>query len=128
MIVPRLSCALALALTYAGGIGKAKAEDQLAPAQNHDGVYAIDITTRQGSCEKGYHWTIAISGGHVRAAAGTPMEASGQISQRGVVNLAFERFGQIATVKGRFATDHGSGTWYSPTLQCGGSWQANRQG
>jgi hypothetical protein len=31
------------------------------------------------------------------------MEASGQISRRGIVNLAFERFDQVATATGKLA-------------------------
>ena len=56
------------------------------------------------------------------------MEASGQISQRGIVDLAFQRLGQIATVTGKLMSGHGSGTWSSSTMQCGGSWRALRQG
>jgi len=41
------------------------------------------------------------------------MEASGQINQRGVVALAFQRMGQVATVTGRVAKGYGSGTWSS---------------
>jgi hypothetical protein len=119
---------LAPGLIIAGAIGTANAQDARAPGLSHDGVYLIDITTRQGSCEKAYHWTISVSGGHVRSAGDTPLDASGQISQRGIVNLAFQRFGQTATAKGRLAGERGSGTWYSPTMQCGGSWLASRQG
>jgi hypothetical protein len=133
MILSRYSSVLTSALIGgaaigASTIGAANAQDQLAMGQSQDGVYAIDITTQQGSCDKGYHWTISVSGGRVTSAGGTPMEASGQINQRGVVNLAFARFGQVATAKGRLATGGGSGTWYSSTLQCSGSWQASRRG
>ena len=55
------------------------------------------------------------------------MEASGQISRRGIVHLAFERFGQVATVTGKLGMGSGSGTWSSTTMQCAGSWRANRK-
>jgi hypothetical protein len=42
--------------------------------------------------------------------------------------LAFQRFGQVATVTGRLMRGSGSGTWSSPTMQCAGSWRALRQG
>jgi hypothetical protein len=73
-------------------------------------IYAVDITTQQGDCDKAYHWMISVSGGHVSAAGDTPMKASGQISPRGTVDLAFQRFGQVATVTGRFARGYGSGS------------------
>ena len=114
------------AVSSAAAIGTANAELEL--SQSHDGVYVIDITTKQGSCDKDYRWTISVSGGHIKSAGYALLEASGQINQRGVVNVAFARFGQVATARGRLASDGGSGTWYSPTLQCGGFWHANRQG
>jgi len=42
--------------------------------------------------------------------------------------LACQRFGQVATVTGKLAMGSGSGTWSSTTMQCAGSWQANRHG
>jgi|GEM_PF-736657 hypothetical protein len=119
---------IAAVLTGAACAGAAMAQERGAPGQNQDGVYAIDITTKQGSCDKAYHWMIAVSGGRVRSAGEMPLEASGEITQRGIVQLAFERFGQIATARGRLSRGSGSGTWYSPTLQCRGFWQASRQG
>ena len=38
---------------------------------NHDGIYAVDITTRQGSCDRDYHWMISISGGRISLAGDT---------------------------------------------------------
>ena len=52
--------------------------------QNHDGIYAVDVVTRQGSCDRDYRWMIAVSGGRVSSPGDTPMEASGQISRRGM--------------------------------------------
>ncbi len=99
-----------------------------ATRQDHDGIYAVDIVTRQGSCDRNYHWMIAVSGGRVTSAGDTPMETSGQISQRGIVDMAFQRFGQVATVTGKLAMGSGSGNWSSTTMQCAGSWRATRQG
>jgi hypothetical protein len=98
-----------------------------AATQNPDGIYAVDISTRQGDCDKAYHWLISVSDGRVNSVGATPMAASGQISGSGTVNLAFRRFGQVAMVTGRFASGYGSGTWSSPTMQCAGSWRAVRQ-
>jgi hypothetical protein len=69
---------------------------------------------------------------HIRRARqlgrGTPMEAFGQINQRGIVELAFQRFGQVATVIGTLEMGSGSGSWSSTTMQCAGSWRATRPG
>lgn len=122
----RLIAALLIGVASAGA---AFAQEKVAStaAQNPDGLYAIDIVTKQGSCDRDYHWTISISGGRVSSAGDTPMEATGQINKRGVVALAFERFGHVATVTGRLAKGAGAGTWASPTMQCAGSWRATRQ-
>jgi hypothetical protein len=119
---------LAAVLMGAASIGAAHAQGGFAIRQNHDGIYTVDIVTRQGSCDRDYHWMIAVSGGRVSSAGDTLMEASGKISRRGIVDLAFQRFGQVATVTGKLAMGSGSGTWSSTTMQCAGSWRANRQG
>jgi hypothetical protein len=38
---------------------------------------SVDIVTREGSCDRDYHWMIAVSGGRVSSAGDTLMEASG---------------------------------------------------
>src|ERR1700730_17702221 len=92
-----------------------------------DGIYAVDISTRQGDCDKAYHWMISVSGGRVNSVGATRMRSLGQLSGSGTVDLAFRRFGQVAMVTGRFANGYGSGTWSSSTMQCAGSWRALRQ-
>ncbi|MCI0466982.1 MAG: hypothetical protein L0Y57_08265 [Beijerinckiaceae bacterium] len=96
--------------------------------QSHDGIYAVYVTTRAGDCDRQYNWSILVSGGKVSAAGDTPMEASGQVNSRGIVNLQFQRFGQVANVTGKVAKGSGSGTWSSPTMNCSGSWRATRRG
>jgi hypothetical protein len=120
----------AAALISAASIHAANARSKVAPVMmyNHDGIYAVNIVTRQGSCDRYYRWLIAVSGGRVSSAGDTSIETSGQISQRGIVHLAFQRFGQVATATGKLAMRSGSGTWSSPTMQCAGSWRATRQG
>jgi hypothetical protein len=94
---------------------------------DHDGVYAVDVLTRQGSCDRSYRWTIAVSGGRVRSTGDAPMQASGNIDKNGIVSLAFRRDNDIARAAGRVKGSSGSGTWSSPTMQCAGSWRAVRQ-
>lgn len=116
-----------LAVILAGSAAAGTACAQEAAGQGHDGLYAVDISTHQGSCEKGYHWTILVSRGRVSSAGDTPMQASGSINPHGIVDLEFQRFGQIANVTGRLGKEAGSGTWSSPTMKCSGSWRAFRQ-
>jgi hypothetical protein len=98
------------------------------PDTNHDGVCAVDVVTRQGSCDRSYRWTIAVSDGRVRSTGDGVMQASGSIDKNGVVSLAFRRDNDVARAAGRVNGSSGSGTWSSPTMQCAGSWRAMRQG
>lgn len=118
------------AASCAAGITAASAQfaTRTTAAENHDGVYAVDILTRQGACDHAYHWTIAVSDGRVSSAADALMQASGQIDRRGHVSLAFRHDNNVAHVAGMVKGNAGSGTWSSPTMQCGGSWSAARQG
>jgi hypothetical protein len=125
---PGYSRHFAAVLTGAASIHAASAQVAMGATLTADGIYAVDITTRQGGCDKAYHWMISVSGGRVNSAGATPMAASGQISESGTVDLAFRRFGQVATVTGRFANGYGSGIWSLSTMQCTGSWRAVRQG
>lgn len=118
----------AAALIGAAAISAAHAQSSFAMLENRDGIYNVDIVTRQGSCDRDYHWLIAVSDGRVSSAGNSLMEASGHISPRGIVNLAFEGYGQVAKVTGRLAKGAGSGTWSSTTMQCAGSWRATRRG
>src|SRR3981081_2806785 len=54
-----------------GVASAAHAQGGFATRQNHDGIYAVDITTRRGDCDKAYHWLI--DNGSLRPAqAGRP--------------------------------------------------------
>jgi hypothetical protein len=130
-----MASAICLSLAAAAFIGgvvatAARADSGLTGVRlkGSDGIYSIKVTTHRGDCTKHYKWMILVSGGRVSSVGGTPMDASGQISSRGVVALQFERFGQVAKVTGKVAKGFGSGTWSSPTLQCSGSWRATRRG
>jgi hypothetical protein len=118
----------AAVLMGAASVSAADAPIALAATKNHDGIYAIYITTQRGDCDKVFYWKISVSGGRVSAAGDTPVEASGQISGLGTVSLAFQSLGQVATATGKLASGSGRGTWSSSTMRCAGSWRALRQG
>jgi len=101
MTPARYPCLFAAVLTGAASMNAANAPVASAATQNPDGIYAVDISTRQGDCDKAYHWMISVSAGRVNSVGATPMAASGQISGSDTVDLAFRRFGQVAIVTGR---------------------------
>ena len=118
----------AVVLMGAASMNAANAQVATDATQNPDGIYAVDVSTRQGDCNKAYHWMVSVSDGRVNSIGAMPMAASGQISGSGIVDLAFRRFGQVVMITGRLANGYGSGTWFSSTMQCAGSWRALRQG
>ena len=88
----------------------------------------LSISPRSKVIATGLSSVDHIAGGHVTSAGDTPMEASGQINRRGIVDLAFRRMDKVARVTGRLADGSGSGTWSLPSLQCAGFWHAIRHG
>lgn len=128
----RKSCLLAGAAMVASllpTLDAAYGQSSLRPTRpiNHDGIYAVQIVTERGACDKSYLWTIAVSGGRVSSTGFSPLEASGQINPKGIVSLAFRGFNEVAHVVGRLNGTRGSGTWSSPTMACAGTWYALRQ-
>lgn len=117
----------AAALCAAGFLAAASSgQAQVKAAKNHDGVYGVDIFTQEGSCDRSYHWTIQVADGRV-SGTDVMVQASGRIDPNGAVSLAFRRYNNVAHVAGSVNGNSGSGTWSSPTMQCGGSWRAARQ-
>ncbi|VFU07395.1 exported protein of unknown function [Methylocella tundrae] len=68
-------------------ISSASQKVQSAARSRHDGVYAVDVFTHQGACDSVYHWTITVLRGRVSSPADGFMQASGEITPRGVVSL-----------------------------------------
>jgi hypothetical protein len=124
---PHIFAAALCAVSILPAATTANAQHKLASVENHDGVYAVDIITEVGSCDKAYHWTFSVAGGRISSSSDAMMQASGQIDLRGIVSVAFRRDNNVAHVAGKVIGASGSGTWSSPTLQCGGSWRAARQ-
>jgi hypothetical protein len=115
-------------LSFAAAISISAATAALAQsAETHDGVYAVDIVTQTGACDKVYHWTINVQGGHISSPADGFMKASGEISTRGVVSVAFRRDSHVANVSGQVKEKAAWGSWSSATLKCSGTWSAVRQ-
>lgn len=93
-----------------------------------DGTYSVEITTQEGSCEKMYRGSVTITNGRITGTSDPEASASGLIEDDGTVSLSLRGHDQIAHVGGKVSGRHGRGTWSSPTAECGGLWQAERQG
>lgn len=121
-------CRLSFAAVMAAAISLSAATAAVAQSvETHDGVYAVDIVTQTGGCDRVYHWTINVQGGHISSPADGFMKASGEISTRGVVSVAFRRDSHVANVSGQVKEKAAWGSWSSATLKCSGTWSAVRQ-
>lgn len=96
------------------------------PHGKFDGIYKVDVITQRGSCDR-YHWTVAVANGHVSSSDAGMIHIVGLINRSGGVSLSFRGDSELARAGGRIRGARGSGTWTSPTLACGGTWQAQRE-
>jgi len=96
--------------------------------RNYDGVYSVEATTSAGACDKIYQVSVTIANSRITAISQPDANASGGILDDGTVSLTFRDNGQVVHIGGRIRGRRGSGAWSSPTAQCGGRWQAKRQG
>ena len=117
----------ALAGTAAAHIHHKKAD----PVQHgFDGTYRIKITTTDGNsnCVRGsYAGTVTVQNFRIVGVSDPAATASGGIEDDGTVSVALRKADQIANIGGQMKEHGGRGFWSSPTAQCGGLWQAQRQ-
>jgi hypothetical protein len=108
-------------------IGLAGAFSLRAAAGNQfDGTYVVDITTLVGTCDKTYHGTVTIQGGHVTATSDAKSSAWGLVDSEGTISMQFHREEQLPHVAGHARGIKAEGTWSTPISQCGGRWRAER--
>ena len=112
---------LAIGLTMAFSL-RAAAGDQF------DGVYDVDVSTDVGNCNKTYHGTVTIEGGHVTSTGDAGATAWGLVDSEGTVSMQFHRGEELAHVAGHAKGRKAQGTWSTPVSQCGGRWWAERRG
>lgn len=98
---------------------------------NFDGAYDVEVKTDVGPCEKIYHGTVTVQGGHVVSTGDVGAKAYGLVATDGTVSLQFQRGEhgeEIVHAAGKMSGRTGKGTWSAPIPQCGGRWTAKRQG
>jgi hypothetical protein len=117
--VSTLLLALGVAVGLAGTV---------AAGSNFDGVYTVDVTTDVGTCAKTSRGTVTIQDGHVVATSLGNATAYGLVATDGAISLQFHAGEELAHVAGYAKARKAKGTWSAPVSQCGGRWQAERQG
>jgi len=94
-----------------------------------DGVYSVEVDTKDGSCSTS-RWTVRIREGQVASVSpnNANISALGLIESDGAVSMTFTSGqGQVAHVGGTVKGRYGKGFWSSPTLLCGGTWRAEKE-
>ena len=112
---------LALGLTAALSL-------RAAAGNQFDGIYNVDVSTDVGTCDKTYHGTVTIEGGHVTSTGDAKATAWGLVGSDGTVSMQFHRGDELAHVAGHAKGIKGQGTWSNSVSLCGGRWWAERRG
>lgn len=101
-----------------------------ATAAGLDGLWAVQMVTDSGFCDKSYDYLIAVEQGQVRYIpedSDPPPLISGSVSPTGAVNLDIQdgiaRVGATGELKGT----RGAGSWRLSIL-CAGRWTAQKRG
>jgi hypothetical protein len=88
----------------------------------YDGLWAVTIVTKTGSCEPSAHSTLTVADGKVSAAGAA---VSGSIGREGLVRVSING----AYANGQLSGNAGSGKWNGANagVPCSGRWEASRQ-
>lgn len=117
--------------TTAAACVAALASVAAAPAQGrYDGSWSIEIATEGGACDPLYRYYIVIDGETVRVRSmmgETAYAAAGFVQPNGSINVRFGQASDPVTVRGRLASDAGTGTWVAEARGCRGKWRAARR-
>lgn len=131
-MIPRrvaLCLVLAAATLFAAagdGMAASRAKARVRGASAFDGVWSVLIITRAGQCDRGYRYSVTISGGVIASNYGV----AGRVLPNGVVRVAVSQGGGQAYGTGRLRGNVGSGAWrgFAAGASCSGVWSAHRRG
>jgi hypothetical protein len=96
----------------------------------YDGLWSVLIITEQGTCDRGYRYSVRIRNGVVGHAdpANSSFRIGGRVTGGGGISVSVARGTQSAAGSGRISRNSGSGRWKSARGECSGVWQAERRG
>lgn len=94
--------------------------------ESHDGRWSIRVTGQSDKCEQDLRLSIRVDDGEVEYAGWFNVDASGEISDAGNVNVRVAFREDVVNVRGAVAGDVARGGWVSPTLGCSGTWEGTR--
>lgn len=92
----------------------------------YDGGWSVRVFTEDVDCDLAEEVPIRVSNGNVRYGGWFGPHTEGQVTPEGALQVRFSYFGDVVDVAGHLSGPTGSGQWVSPTLECGGTWLAER--
>jgi hypothetical protein len=92
----------------------------------HDGRWSIQVTGQSDKCDQDLRLAIRVNNGSVEYAGWFNVDAEGQISPNGRVNVRVAYREDVVDVRGAVSGDEATGSWTSPTLGCSGTWHGER--
>jgi hypothetical protein len=98
-------------------------------AATQDGNWTVLVITDQGTCDRGYRYSVNVSNGRVVYTGQTSIDMSGTVAPNGAVRVNIRFGGQGASGTGRLSTNSGAGIWHGAGSAgtCSGRWEAERR-
>jgi hypothetical protein len=114
--------ALPLAVVIAGG-------PLAALAASHDGNWSVLVITEQGTCDRGYRYTMNVANGRVVYQGDAAVSFNGTVAPNGAVKVSIKGGDKDANGTGHLSANAGTGTWRGSGSvgTCTGSWEAERR-
>lgn len=92
----------------------------------YDGAWEVQVFTEDTDCDLADAVPIRVSDGDVRYGGWFGPSTTGRVTPEGVLQVQFAYFGDVVDVAGQLNGPTGTGHWVSPTLECDGTWVAQR--
>jgi hypothetical protein len=89
-----------------------------------DGVWSVQASSSECS---DLRVPIQVAGGVVSYAGSFGAQANGRVAPDGQLQVSFSYRRDVVTAQGALNGTRGYGSWFSPTLNCSGSWVASKE-
>lgn len=94
-------------------------------ASRYDGTWSVSLVTKQGGCDAGYSWNVAVTDGRIDNSS-LFGQLAGFVDGNGNVSLKASNGSGMLLASGTIRGTGGSGTWLSYGNRCSGQWHATR--
>jgi hypothetical protein len=89
-----------------------------------DGIWSVQVSSQECS---DLRVPIQVAGGAVSYAGSFGAQADGRVGPDGRLNISFSYKRDVVTAQGSLNGSRGFGSWFSPTMNCSGSWVASKE-